>query len=386
MERSDWLAVIEELGPQFAAGAAERDTHDTFVADHYPPLKERGVISALVPAELGGGGASHSTMAAMLRQLARYDGSTALALSMHQHLVAAQVVNHFQGKPAPILERVARERIVLVSTGARDWLESTGGARAVDGGYRVSARKAFASGAPAGDVAVTSVPFEDPEAGWQVLHFGVPLAAPGVSIEQDWEAHGMRATGSHTIVFDDVFVPESAITLRRPRGEFHGIWNVIVTAAMPLITGVYVGLAEEAARIALPLARRRADDVTVQWAVGEMQSALSVAGALHDRMVALADDLHFVPDVDLSSEVLALKSQAIEEAQHAVEAAIEAAGGPGYYRRTGLERIRRDIRAGDFHPLPRKQQLSFTGRHALGLPPVEVPVYEQRREPAAASR
>lgn len=386
MEHNDWLAVIDEIGPQFAEGAAERDAHDTFIADHYPVLKEHGVISAQVPEELGGGGASHSTMAAMLRRLAGYDASTALALSMHQHLVAAQVFNHVQGKPAPILERVAREQIVLVSTGARDWLESTGGARAVEGGYRVSARKAFASGAPAGDVAVTSAPYEDPEAGWQVLHFGVPLTAPGVSIENDWQAHGMRATGSHTVVFDDVFVPESAITLRRPRGAFQGIWNVIVPAAMPLIAGVYVGLAEEAARIALPLARRRADDVTVQWATGEMQSAVIVAGVLHDRMVALANDLHFTPDAALSSEVLVLKSQACEAAERAVEAAIEAAGGPGYYRRTGLERIRRDIRAGDFHPLPRKQQLSFTGRHALGLEPVEVREFARQGEPAGAAR
>lgn len=386
MQDAQWIDVIEAIGPLFAAEAAERDANDRFVAEHYPVLKDRGVISAMVPAELGGGGASHSTMAGMLRHLARYDGSTALALSMHQHLVAAQVFNHFQGKPAPILDRVARERIVLVSTGARDWLESTGGARAAEGGYLVSARKAFASGAPAGDVAVTSVPYEDPEAGWQVLHFGVPLSAPGVSIQADWEAHGMRATGSHTIVFDEVFVPEGAITLRRPRGEFHGIWNVIVAAAMPLIAGVYVGLADAAAELALPLARRRADDPTVQWAVGEMQSAVVVAGALHDRMVALTDDLHFVPSIELSSEVLALKSKVIEEATRAVEAAIEAAGGPGYYRRTGLERIRRDVRAGDFHPLPQKQQLSFTGRHALGLAPVETPVYERSREPVLAIR
>ncbi|MGE0227225.1 MAG: acyl-CoA dehydrogenase family protein [Dehalococcoidia bacterium] len=382
MQDATFLDVIDEIGPGFAAGVAERDERDAFVADHYPVLKARGVISAMVPDELGGGGVRHSTMATALRRLAGYDGSTALALSMHQHLVAAQVFNHLRGKPAPILERVARERIVLVSTGARDWLESNGEARSVEGGFRVTARKAFASGSPAGDVAVTSAPYEDPNAGWQVLHFGVPLTARGVRLEDDWEAHGMRATGSRTVVFDDVFVPEGAITLRRPRGEFHGIWDVIVTAAMPLIAGVYVGLAEEAARIALPLARRRATDPTVQWAAGEMQSAVIVAGTLHERMVALADDLRFTPRVELSSTVLALKSQVVEEVRRAVEAAIDAAGGAGYYRRTGLDRIRRDVRAGDFHPLPRRQQLSFTGRAALGLEPVEAPRLEQRSEPA----
>ena len=45
---------------------------------------------------------------------------------------------------------------------------------------------------------VTSAPFEDPKEGWQVLHFSVPFAAPGVSLADDWRTLGMRATGSHT--------------------------------------------------------------------------------------------------------------------------------------------------------------------------------------------
>ena len=50
-------ALSEELGPRFQAGAAERDSGDVFVAEHYDLLKERKVFSALIPAEIGGGGA-----------------------------------------------------------------------------------------------------------------------------------------------------------------------------------------------------------------------------------------------------------------------------------------------------------------------------------------
>jgi len=372
MEHNDWMNLIEEIGPRFAKGVEERDATDEFVPAHYPVLKERGLISAMIPSDLGGGGASHSTVASMLRRLGYYDPSTALALSMHQHLIAAQVFNHLHGRPAPILPRVVAEQLVLVSTGARDWLESTGTMRAVEGGYRVSARKAFASGSPAGDIAITSAPYEDPALGWQVLHFGVPMNAEGVSLAGDWQTHGMRSTGSETIVFDDVFVPEAAISLRRPRGEFHDVWNVVLTVAMPLIAGVYVGIADRAAEIATPLAARRAQDTTVQWATGEMQSALIVARVLHDRMVALANDLDFTTSLELSNEIVVLKTQVVESAQRVVERAIEAVGGPGYYRRTGLERLLRDVRAGHFHPFPAKQQYQFTGRLALGLPPIEA--------------
>ncbi len=370
MNTQDWLDIVDEIGPQFAASAAARDAGDRFVADHYPILKERGLISALVPAELGGGGASYSTMAAILRRLGYHDGSTALALSMHQHLVAAQVFNHRNGRPAPLLPRVAQEQIVLVSTGARDWMESNGRAERVEGGFRVSARKAFASGSPAGAIAVTSAPYDHPVEGPQVLHFGVPLNADGISLDDDWYVHGMRATGSRTIVMEDVFVPEGAISLARSRIGFAPIFNVVAGVAMPFIAGVYVGIAERAADVALGLAKKRANDPTVQWAVGETLSALKVAQTCHDAMVRLANDFDFTPSVENTSEVFMLKTHAVEQAKKTVESAMDASGGAGFYRCNGLEQLLRDVRASHYHPLPAKQQMVFSGRLGLGLEPI----------------
>jgi acyl-CoA dehydrogenase len=370
MNAKDWLNIVDEIGPQFAARAAARDSGDTFVADHYPVLKERGLISALVPEELGGGGASYSTMAAILRRLGYHDGSTALALSMHQHLVAAQVFNHRNGRPAPLLPRVAKEQLVLVSTGARDWMESNGTVERVDGGFHVSARKAFASGSPAGAVAVTSAPYDHPVEGPQVLHFGVPLNAEGISLDDDWYVHGMRATGSRTIIMENVFVPEGAISLARSRIGFAPIFNLVAGVAMPFIAGVYVGVAERAAEVALDLARKRASDPTVQWSAGETLSALKVAQTCHDAMVRLTNDFDFTPSVENTSEVFMLKTHAVEQAKKAVEAAMDTSGGAGFYRCNGLERLLRDVRASHYHPLPAKQQMVFSGRLGLGLEPI----------------
>ena len=371
MASQPWLETVDEIGPEFAVGADERDAGDTFVAGHYPILKARGLISALVPEDLGGGGASYSTMAAILRRLGYHDSSTALALSMHQHLVAAQVFNHRNGRPAPLLPRIAKEQIVLVSTGARDWLESNGQVERVEGGYRVSARKAFASGSPAGAVAVTSAPYDHPTDGPQVLHFGVPLDAEGVSLDDDWYVHGMRATGSRTIVMDRVFVSDAAVSLARSRIGFAPIFNLVAGVAMPFIAGVYVGIAERAVEIALGLAKKRANDPTVQWSAGEMISALTVAKTSHDAMVRLTNDLDFTPNLENTSEVFILKTHVVEHAKKAVEAAMDASGGSGFYRANGLERLLRDVRAGHYHPLPAKQQIVFSGRLGLGLDPVE---------------
>jgi alkylation response protein AidB-like acyl-CoA dehydrogenase len=367
----DLQALIQAIGPRFAEGAAERDQGDIFVAGHYEVLKGHKLFSALVPLELGGGGIRHSAMCAFLRQLAHYCPSTALALSMHQHLVAAAVYNHRNGRPGKkLLERVAADEAVLISTGANDWMESNGVVARADGGYRVSARKPFGSGSPKGDLLVTSAPFEDAVDGWQVLHFAISLAAPGISLADDWRALGMRATGSQTIILDNVFVPDAAIVLRRPRGRFHAAWNVILTVAMPLIMSVYAGVAEAAAAIGREHACKRQSDPAVPYLLGELTNQLTEVQLAVDDMVRMANDLDFVMSLDVANAILVRKTIAAEHVLATVEKALEAAGGTGFYRKAVLERLLRDAHGAQFHPLSAKRQHRFTGRIALGLDPI----------------
>src|SRR5687768_13409409 len=156
MTRQDWKQLSEQLGPTFGERAAAFDAQDRFVAVNYEELKRHKVFSMLVPENLGGGGAALADVCHLLRTLGRHCPSTALALSMHQHLVAATVFRHKKGQPgAKLLEKIAANQTILVSTGATDWISSNGSAKPVDGGYRVSGRKVFASGCPAADMLIT---------------------------------------------------------------------------------------------------------------------------------------------------------------------------------------------------------------------------------------
>lgn len=367
----DLEKLVHEIGPGFAEQAAARDENDAFVGDNYDVLKAHRILSAMVPEELGGGGVSHSRMAAFIRSLAHYCSSTALALSMHQQLVAAAVFNYRNDRPGwQVLKKVAADEIVLVSTGANDWMDSNGTVERVEGGYRVSARKPFASGSPRGDVLVTSAPYEDPAEGWQVLHFPVPTASEGVSGLDDWETMGMRATGSQTMVMDHVFVPDEAIVLKRPRGEYHPLWNVVLTVAMPLIMSAYVGVAEAAADIATGIAQKRPDGPDVPLLLGELTNSLTTAQMAVDAMVAITNDWDFAPTTETANNILIRKTIAANAVLATVEKALEAAGGAGFYRKAGLERLVRDAHGVRYHPLPEKRQQQFTGRLVLGRDPV----------------
>src|SRR5215475_11750670 len=173
--------LMHELGPEFAARVAHCDEEDVFVAENYATLKKHGVLTAGIPAALGGGGAGHRELAEMLRVLAHYCGSTALAVSMHTHQVAIAVWR-WRREPTPVealLKNVVAKNLVLVSSGGSDWIAGSGRAERVDGGWRITGRKIFASGVPIGDVLMTGAVWDDPKDGPTVLHFPLSLGAPG---------------------------------------------------------------------------------------------------------------------------------------------------------------------------------------------------------------
>ena len=364
---SDWAALARELGPRFAARASTHDAADSFVADNYRDLRERRVFSAGVPAELGGGGASHAELCAMVRVFGQHCGSTALALSMHTHQVAiaAWRWRHEGAAMELLLRRVADQETILVSSGGSDWLAGSGRAEKVDGGYRVTGRKVFASGAPAGDLFMTMAVHDDPEGGPTALHFAIPFDAPGLEVKDTWRTLGMRGTGSHDIVLDSVFVPDAAIGLRRPAGRWSSAWHVVAMHALPLIYAVYVGIAEAARALAIRQAASRRHDAGTQELVGRMENELATARMGLRQMVDAAACGRVGSET--TNEVLIGRAVAGRAAIRTVEVAMEVAAGAGFYRDLGLERLFRDVQGARYHQLRGSAQLTYAGRVALGL-------------------
>ncbi len=369
-ETPDWTVIARDVGDAFAARAAMHDQAGEFVAENYADLKGSRLFSAGIPRKLGGGGASHADVCAIVREIGRHCGSTGLSYAMHSHPVCVNVFKHARGdeKATSALKKIAANEFVIAGTGANDWLASNGEAVEVDSGYRVNAHKRFVSGGPGADLFVTSAIF-DGDDGPEVIHFAIPMASKGIEIQSNWDTLGMRGTGSNDIVMKDVFVPAEAVVARRPVGTWHPMWDVIVPVALPIIVACYVGLAESAATYARQSASGKPYQAT---AIGQMQGDIAVAQMALEDMIRIVDDYAFAPDLSITSDVLARKAIAARSVKSAIETASEIVGGPGFYRGHPMERIVRDMRAFHFHPLPERIQQEFSGRVALGLEPIEA--------------
>lgn len=367
----DWTSIVDRLGPGFAGRAAIHDSDGTFVAENYTEMKAAGMMSVGVPAELGGGGLSHSQLCDLIYQLARFCPSTALAYSMHSHLIAATVWKYLHGMGGEeLLRKVVDHQLVLLSTGGTDWVNSNGTLTKVDGGYRLDARKVFGSGSSAADIMVGSAQYEDPVDGSQVLHFSLPMTAEGVVIEDDWNALGMRGTGSNTITIEQAFVPDASISVTRPTGEWPTVWSLVVGVAFPVFLAPYVAIAGSAAELALGIKEGAMDDASLRTA-GQMSEALMRAELAWEDMKRSANDYDFKPTLDLANRTLIQKGIVAKACVETVQRAMELTGGRGYFRGFGLEQMLRDVMAVAYHPLKEKDLEVFSGRVALGLDPVD---------------
>lgn len=363
----DWIDAAHAIAERIAPLADRHDAEESFVHQGFAELKEAGFFKALVPVELGGHGATLREICAAIRVLGAACGSTALAFSMHTHLVAAAAWRwRHQGAPTDaLLKRVAAEDLALVSSGGSDWLASGGTATKVDGGFRIDARKAFSSGCQAGDLLMTSAIHDDPEAGPTVLHFAVPLRGEGVTIADSWHVLGMRGTGSHDVVLDQVFVADAGIAGRRPAGKWHMLFHVISMIAFAPIYSAYAGVADGARTAALAIVRGRKADADLIRRAGEMENAHAAMDLALGSMIEIAETA--APGPETSSRAMTRRTLAGRGAIETVERAMELAGGASFYRRAGLERALRDVQGARFHPLQLGPQLDLAGRVALGL-------------------
>lgn len=360
------------LGGVLAENAARHDAEGSWVADSYGHLCDGGMLALAVPVELGGRGATIRQTAMVMHELARHCGSTALAMSMHQHSTAFVAWRYRHGDPGAeyVLRCIADDDLVIVSTGGADFTRPRGQATHVEGGVRVSGRKVFASQSVAGTMMSALFPVEV-DGDRRVISVTIPMDQPGVTIHDNWDTLGMRGTASNDVTITDVFVPHELVGPERPYGVIDPPLQLIGSFAVPIISAVYLGVAESAYAAAIGAAAGRSGDPLVQRSVGLMATRLQVATwALAGAIEAVGDDPQ--PSMAAFAAVLAAKREVAVAGLEVCDLAMEVAGGAAFFKGSTIERAYRDVRAAKFHPLTPELTLLHAGRMALGVPADEL--------------
>jgi L-evernosamine nitrososynthase len=384
------VAIAEELSPQLASRAAQHDRDRSYPFEAIDALKSAGYFAAPVPVELGGLGVSsaHDLVVASSR-LARGDASVAIGVNMHlvavlnmerrrQISVAAGAERRARGF-ASSLEQIARDGMVLaaaISERGQDLTRPGTLATRTEAGWRIDGRKMFCTMSPAATDLYVAVTYDGSDGAQRYAYAMVPTDARGVVVHDDWDALGMRASGSNSVSLEGVELPESGVRGGFPAGD------PLPYMERNLVAGLFhaaasLGIAESADMIARQgIAGRTNGDARARMQVAANAIDLTASRGVLSRAATLIDGHRAAnPTSDgtaeelgaLFAEAQAAKAFVNEAAARVVDRALALSGGAGYVNGSPLARAYRDVRAGSFmHPLGANRAYDYLGQVALG--------------------
>lgn len=373
------VARALKLADVFAARAPAHDRDASFPFENFADLSREGLLALTVPAVSGGGGAGARDATRVLGIIGKADPSTALVLSMHyiQHLVMARSTR-WPGRLSRKLAKETVEGVALINalrvepelgSPARGGLPATI-ARRTETGWRLTGRKIYSTGAPILKWYAVWAKTDEPET--RVGQFLVPAGLPGTRIEETWDHLGLRASGSHTVIFDDVVFPlDYEIDVRKPDD-----WKVPdvtqSTVHAIFVAAIYDGIARAARDWLVKFLKERVP-ANLGAPLATLPRMQEVAGGIEARLAVNARLIDsFAADFDNGFPLSAIESNIIKltvtnNAAAVVEDALSLTSNHGLSRTNPLERHYRDVLCGRVHTPQDDSTRVSAGRFALGV-------------------
>jgi alkylation response protein AidB-like acyl-CoA dehydrogenase len=395
------VELAEGHAADFATRAAVHDRDNTFVGENFDLMRTSGLLAAAAPVQFGGLGveSAHDITVAISR-LARGCGSTAIAANMHIGSVWVVTRNWRQsladgdtaaseglGQFLPVL---GRSQVIVSGAGTESgsafvFPQTT--ATPVDGGYLVNGHKIFATNSDIADSVTVFLKLPDGEGWWRSGMAIVLRGSEGMDVRGNWDALGMRGSGSHDVVFTDCFVPAPMVFPGSPIGELGTDGWLGVAVTNYALVGAFLGIAEAAREHIVEQVKTRrkppfdevlAERPATQFQVAEIDVSLAAARAALSRTGEMLDE-------HIERRGRALTDDEVRDVMHqwqctklivnraaadVVDRALALSGGSGYLSSSLLSRLYRDVRAGPFmQPLSPNEAFEYIGRVALDLPP-----------------
>jgi len=382
-------SVPEEILQRCHERASVYDRENRFCQEDFDELKEAGYLKMAIPKEMGGLGLTFEEIMQETRRLAYWAPATALCINMHTYWCGVASGIHQSGDNSLdwLLEEAAAGEVFAAGhseTGnTLPVLLSTTKAEKVEGGYKFTGRKGFSSLTPVWTrLGVHGLDDSDP-ANPKIVHGFLTRDAEGYQIKKTWDVMSMRATGSDDTILEGAFVPDKYIGRIVPAGAAGIDLFVLGILAWALVAfgNIYYGLAKRMTDLIIEsvgkksgpgLTRTMAYHPETQHQVADMVLELEAMEPQLDRMAR-----EWTQGVDHGPfwgvRIIATKYNAVEAAWRVADLAMEASGGFGMFKKSELERLYRDCRAGRFHPANSNLTHEFIGKGMLGIDADEMP-------------
>lgn len=362
-EHEGWVARAREVAAVLAVDALERDRANAEPLAEAALLRRSGLPVLLIPTRLGGSGASWATALAVIRELARADGSIAQLLGYHYVNVANLWLT---ARPEAALlwgRRSADDRYLWGD--AANPIDPAYTVTPDGGDYRLNGSKTFCTGASTGDVTVVSATVAGTA---DTALLAVPRDAEGATFSNDWDNLGQRLSASGGVTYRDVRVEDHQVLAVHSAGDASPIGSFITPAIQAMFGHLYLGLAEGALAAARTYTRERsrpwtlsdsvsaASDPYVLGTYGELVARTDAVAALAEkvadtiaRAAARGGALTWDERGDAEVATARLKVVATETALDVTSRVYEVTGARASANAVGLDRFWRNARTHSLH-------------------------------------
>lgn len=362
----DHQILSSELLARVHDRAADYDRRNAFFTEDLDELKASGYLRALVPVELGGLGLSLQQLAHEQVRLGAAAPATALAVNMH--LIWTGIAKTLRDRGDTSLEFILREAAagevfaLAISEAGNDLVlfgSQTDARPRPDGSYEFTGTKIFTSLSPAwtrlGLFGLDTVSDDAPK----LVHAVIERGAPGITVLDDWDTMGMRASQSNSTKLERVRAAADRVIRRLDPGPSADPLIFAIFANFEiLLSAVYTGIGQRALELAVDSAQRRSSvrtgtskdqDPDTRWKIAD--AAIS-QDAILPQLDALARDVDDLVDrgAQWFRALVGLKLRATANARFVVDQAIRVTGGSAYSTSSELGRLYRDVLAGGLHP------------------------------------
>ncbi len=387
----DAVVKAQRIAPLLRKRAEQYDAAAEFPNQDLEDIRTEGLLSLLVPQELGGMGATFEDYVQVAMALASGSGSTALIFNMH-----ACVTGALATLPRQLLENLGVDESFFavrddILRGAVDGAaygvavtEKEAGSRLSalrteygreGDGYWIRGHKSVCSGAGHLDGYLVAARSSETSGGDAAVSYFLVPRGPGIEVHETWDPLGMRATASNELDLD-VRVPSDALLggmegLVLPLAHLMPQWLVASYAA------VYVGLARSAVDEAVTYVNERvvvgrrgglADLPVVRSRLGRADTDVEAARLVLEEAARRIDAAP--GERDTNRWIYRAKLVAGDVAMTVAATVTEACGLGALRRGSALERIFRDARSGAIMPPSSDVCADYLGTATLGLDPV----------------